>query len=213
MPSSRCRPGDEGGFTLLELLVAITVFSILSTITYGGLKTVLDAEQQTRKHLDRLSQVQIGLNLVQRDIEQASARPIRDEFGDTLPAMRSGSLTGMLLELTHGGYVNPLDRKRSNLQRVAYLLEDNILYRLVWPALDRAQDTSPRKSILLEEVDSMEITYFDQLMEPQKEWPKPNIRNDQTTPYPLPKAIEVTLELAGMGKIRRLYRGAELAAK
>ncbi|MEN8178072.1 MAG: type II secretion system minor pseudopilin GspJ [Pseudomonadota bacterium] len=201
------------GFTLLELLIAITVFSILSTITYSGLKTVLDAEQQTRNHLERLSQIQIGLNLAQRDIEQAIARQIRDEFGEPLPAMRSGSLTGMLLEFTHGGYSNPLELKRSRLQRVAYQLEDNSLYRLTWPALDRAQDTSPRKSILLEKINSAEIKFYDQQMKPHAEWPAGTNGNDQNPQYPLPKALEIILDLETMGRIRRLFRVAELAVK
>ncbi len=49
------------GFTLLELLIAITIFSIISTITYSGLKIVLDSEQQISEHMDRLSQLQICL--------------------------------------------------------------------------------------------------------------------------------------------------------
>ena len=85
------RTTGQMGFTLMELLIAITVFAILSTITYSGLKTVLDTEQQTSQHMELLSQVQIALNLIQRDIEQAVSREVRDEFGDSLPSMRSGA--------------------------------------------------------------------------------------------------------------------------
>lgn len=211
--NSLCWPNNQTGFTLLELLIAITIFSILSTITYSGLKIVLDTEQQTRKHIDRLSQLQIGLNLIQRDVEQAVAREVRDEFGDSLPAMRSGGLSGMLLEFTHGGYPNPMELKRSGLQRVAYQLEDHSLYRLTWPTLDRAQQTSPRKSILLEKIKSAEINYYDQQMKPHTEWPASSEGNNQTPQHPLPKAIELSLELERMGLIRRLFRVAELVVK
>ncbi len=213
MKSPELKSAGQMGFTLLELLIAITVFSILSTITYSGLKTVLDTERHTRNHLERLAQTQIGLNIAQRDIEQAVARQIRDEFGDTLPAMRSGNLTGMLLEFTHGGYSNPMEVKRSGLQRVAYQLEDNTFYRLTWPSLDRAQDTTPSKIILFEKVNSAEINYYDQQMKPHTEWPATTDGNDQNPPYPLPKAIEVILELETVGRIRRLFRVAELVIK
>ena len=198
------------GFTLLELLIAISVFSILSTITYSGLKTVLDTEQQTSSHIDRLAKIQIGLNIAQRDIEQSTIRQIRDEFGDTQPAMRSGDLTGILLEFTHGGYSNPMGYKRSALQRTAYQLEDSNLLRITWPSLDRAQETSPRKIVLLEQVKSAEINYYDQQMKPHEEWPTNPDVNTQNSQYPLPRAVEFILELEKVGRIRRLFRVAEL---
>lgn len=204
---------DQCGFTLLELLIAITVFAILSTIIYSGLKTVLDTEEQTRRHMDQLSQVQIGLHLIQQDIEQAVARPIRDEFGDPLPAMRSGDLTGLLMEFTHGGYPNPLKLKRSGLQRVAYQFEDNKLYRLTWSVLDRAQDSTPRKSLLLESLISVEINFFDQQMKIHGEWPTVSPENGEENSYPLPKAVEISLELERIGKISRLLRVSELVNK
>jgi len=199
----------QPGFTLLELLIAITVFSIISTITYSGLKVVLDTEEQTRGHLERLSQLQIGMSLLQRDIEQAVKREIRDEFGDSQPAMYSGSFTDILLEFTRGGYPNPMALQRSGLQRVGYLLEEETLYRLTWPTLDRAQETEPRRNRLIDNIKSMELVFFDQQMRPHSEWPIKNQETDNNPQNPLPKAIELTLELEKMGNIRRLFRVAE----
>ncbi|MEN8165853.1 MAG: type II secretion system minor pseudopilin GspJ [Pseudomonadota bacterium] len=199
------------GFTLLELLIAITVFSILSTITYSGLKAVLDTEERTRDHIHRLSQLQIGLNLMQRDIEQAVTREIRDEFGDSLPAIRSGGISSTLLELTRNGYPNPMNLQRSGLQRVAYQLEEDALYRITWPSLDRAQDSSPRRSRLFADIQNVELIYYDQQMKRQQTWPAVSTEGDNPQ-YPLPKAIELTLEFEGMGKIRRLFRVAEAPA-
>jgi len=34
------------GFTLLELLIALSIFSVMAVMAYGGLKTVLDGHQQ-----------------------------------------------------------------------------------------------------------------------------------------------------------------------
>lgn len=199
----------QPGFTLLELLIAITVFSIISTITYSGLKVVLDTEEQTRGHLERLAQLQIGMSLLQRDIEQAVEREIRDEFGDNQPAMYSGSFTGILLEFTRSGYPNPMDLQRSGLQRVGYLLEDETLYRISWPSLDRAQETEPGRSSLIDNIKAMELVFFDQQMKPHSEWPMANQDTDNNPQHPLPKAIELTLELEKMGNIRRLFRVAE----
>jgi general secretion pathway protein J len=211
MDASQSWRNGQTGFTLLELLIAITIFSILSTVTYTGLKTVLDTEQQTRVLLENLANIQIGLHLLQRDIEQAVNREVRDEFGDALPPMRSGGMTGPLLEFTHGGYPNPMEVKRSSLQRVAYQLEEDRLYRLTWPALDRAQETMPAKTSLLSKIKSVQINYYDQQMKPHAQWPEEVQEASEASQYPLPKAVEVSLEIEGVGSIRRLFRVAELS--
>jgi general secretion pathway protein J len=197
------------GFTLLELLIAITVFSIISTITYSSMKVVLDTEEQTNQHLSELSKLQLGLTLMQRDIEQASIREIRNEFGDTQAPMLGRQNESLFVEFTRGGYPNPMRLPRSNLQRVGYALEDEVLYRISWQSLDRAQEENPRRSQLIDDVQGIKITYYDNQMKPHDEWP-PARQNAQTpTPTPLPKAIELILELETLGNIRRLFRVAE----
>ena len=206
------RNARQWGFTLLELLIAITVFSILSTIAYTGLKAVLDTEAQTRGHIERLAQLQVGLSLIQRDIEQAAVREIRDEFGDTQPALLSGSFSGMLVEFTRHGRPNPMDLQRSNLQRVGYLMEDESLYRVSWTSLDRAQDSQPRRSLLLDKIKSIEISYYDDQMKRTPEWPRRSGPTDADPAYPLPRAMELNLETEKLGRIRRLFRVAEAPA-
>jgi general secretion pathway protein J len=49
------------GFTLLELLVAVAVFAILSAMAYGGLRNVIDNSQQTESAMERLQQVQMTM--------------------------------------------------------------------------------------------------------------------------------------------------------
>lgn len=199
----------SSGFTLLELLIAITLFSIITAITYSGLKTVLDTEQQTDSHLNRLAKLQICLSLLERDIEQSVPRSVRNEFGDKLEPMIGAETSDLLLEFTRGGYPNPMQLPRSNLQRVAYQLEDGVLYRINWQALDRPPESLPQRTRLLDDITSIKIVYFDQQMKPGNEWP-PNLQQGSTEPPSvLPKAIEITLELEKIGMIRRLFRVVE----
>jgi len=199
----------------LELLIAITIFAILAAFAYTGLKVVLDTGAQTSRRIEYLGRLQIALNLMQRDIEQAVPRGIRDEFGDPQPALLSGSGPGILFEFTRQGRPNPLHLARSDLQRVGYQLsedpavdgETRTLYRLSWPVLDRAQGSQPRRSTLVDGIKGIEVHYLDQRMKPQSTWPKPN---DSKPPgYALPKAMELIMDIEGLGKIRRLFRMAE----
>ncbi|MGD8591152.1 MAG: type II secretion system minor pseudopilin GspJ [Chromatiales bacterium] len=201
---------DSSGFTLLELLIAITIFSIISAITYSGLKTVLDTEQQTDAYLARLARLQLCLTLIERDIEQAVPRYIRDEFGDSQEPMIGGDTSEPLLVFTRGGYPNPMQLLRSNLQRVGYQLEDGVLYRISWQMLDRPPESTPTKTRLLDAITSVKFVYFDQQMKPDNQWPPSQQPETSDPPNLLPKAIEMTLELEKFGKIRRLYRVVEI---
>lgn len=207
--ADRSTPLRSRGFTLLELMIAITLFAIIATFVYAGLDIVLDTKQRTEQHLDRLTRLQLGLHLMRLDIEQAVDRPIRDEFGESQPALRSGGLSELLLELTRGGYANPMRQNRSQLQRVAYQLEEQSLYRLSWPVLDRAQDTSPHRQRLFDGVTSIAFSFFDQSMKRQNRWPPQTQSNSNTTPGALPKGVEVVIEIETLGTLRRVFRGPE----
>jgi general secretion pathway protein J len=202
----------SSGFTLLELLIAITLFSIISAITYSGLKSVLDTERQTETHLSRLAKLQICLTLIERDIEQAVPRYVRDEYGDSKEPMLGAETSDPFLEFTRGGYPNPTQLPRSNLQRIGYQLEDGVLYRISWQTLDRPPESTPLRTRLLGDITSIKFVYFDQQMKPSNQWPPsvPSGTNEQ--PSILPKAIEMTLELEKIGTIRRLYRVMEIPA-
>lgn len=199
----------HSGFTLLELLIAITIFAIIVTFVYAGLDVVLDTKHQTDEHLDQLAKLQLGLNLIGRDIEQTVDRPIRNEYGDSQHALQTGGLSGLLLELTRGGFANPMKLARSELQRVGYQLEDETLYRITWPALDRAQDSTPRRQKLFGGVKGIELNYFDQAMERHTQWPPQEGSGQNQTSSALPKAVELILELDKWGKLRRLFRASE----
>jgi general secretion pathway protein J len=58
------------GFTLLELLVALSIFGLVATMSYSGLQAVMTQQSQTEIAADRLSELQKLYLIMQRDIEQ-----------------------------------------------------------------------------------------------------------------------------------------------
>ncbi len=191
------------GFTLLELLVAVAVFAVMSVLAYAGLASVLDARRQTDAAAARLGEVQLAFTVLQRDLEQALNRSVRAEYGDRLRAFTAAADGDPRLEFTRTGHANPLARPRSVLLRVAYGVEDDALYRLQWPVLDRAQDTRPHKFTVLEGVDRLEVRYLDSAGRWHEVWPP--LRSDTAVETGLPRAAEVTLVLADWGKVTRLF--------
>jgi general secretion pathway protein J len=188
------------GFTLIELLVALLIFAIFAAIAYGGLDQVLTAKARTTRESERLADLQTAFTWIARDIEQAVDRPIRDAYGDPAEAMIGG---GTSLELTRAGWRNPAGLTRSNLQRVAYTLDDGRLRRGYWRVLDRAPDSEAHESVLLNDVQEMELRFLDEQGQWQPAWPVTNAAGDVV---PMPRAVELSLEIDGWGRITRLFQ-------
>ncbi len=222
---NRHLPIRNKGFTLLELLVAMSIFALLSIMAYAGLDTVLDTRRILEENMDRLSEVQKSMLFISRDLRQIVDRGIRDEYGDYKPALSASGLNVGLdtpvIEFTHSGYSNPLGAKRSHLQRIAYHLKDNVLYRDNWQVLDRAQDSPPYKARLCGNVESIGFRYLDDKGEWHTQWPPVNSTtgtpptgqaNATPTASLLPLAVEFSLKLSDWGTITRLLRLPESTA-
>lgn len=195
------------GFTLLELLIAIAVFAIMSVMAYGGLNSVILNSSQTEIELEKVQKIQRAIFTISRDITQISNRKIRDEFGNTQAHLSAGSNVDYLVEFTRSGRRNPAKLLRSNLLRVAYRYEDDKLTRVFWPQLDRAQNIEPYEDVLLENVSLAELRYLDKSNEWHTQWPPLNASGlaDENS-VDNPKAIEFKISLDGWGEITRIYR-------
>ena len=207
---SGCAHRRAGGFTLLELLIALAIFGLLSVMSYTGLKSVLDQHAGTDEAADRLGELQKIYLVMQRDIEQIVPRPVRSEYGDRLAALEGGEV----LQFTRGGWSNPLQRPRSSLQRVGYAFQDDELVRYAWQVLDRAQDSLPLQQPLSAAVIGMSVRYLSTEDEWQASWPPDETGDAQAIPggqsderlSVLPKAVEMTLEHDHLGELVWLFR-------
>lgn len=149
----------SSGFTLLELMVAISIFAIVSLLTMGGLSNVLDTQAHTEKSLQRLTRMQMAFTIMSRELQQISHRPVRDEYGAFnafISHKTSDDTDG--IEFTHQGRFTLGDSV--SLQRVAYYLEDKQLVKKVWLVLDRVEDTQPVKQTVLDDIDELAFTFY-----------------------------------------------------
>jgi len=191
------------GFTLLELLVALAIFSLLAVMAYNGLKVVLNQQAEVELQADALAELQKVYLLMQRDIEQAVPRPVRNEYGDEQPAL-IGEAT---LQLTRGGWSNPAGYQRSTLQRVGYAYEDGQLVRYSWTVLDLAQDSEPLRQPLVKDVEDMMLRYLAEDNSWVDQWPNPLVAGQpQASNTALPRAVEVTLDHEKFGTLVWLFR-------
>ena len=145
------------GFTLLEVLIAMTIFSILGLASNQMLRSVASIERQMGERTDEYRTLVRVFKMIDRDVSALVYRGVRDSFGDPIAAVSVNQ--GLFpLEFTRAGWRNPLKRPRSQLQRVAYQYNGEALQRVVWLILDRAEDTEPRVQTLMTGVTDFKVS-------------------------------------------------------
>ena len=196
------------GFTLIELMVAMAIFGILSALAYGVLnQTILNSEILSNR-MERLRGIQKTVRIISDDFIQLAPRPVRQDLGEGFSAALTTDIQSVYaIELTRGGWSNLIVLPRGTLQRAAYRLEENELVRYHWNVLDRTLNNEPVAVVLLDGVESLAFRFLQTNGEWTELWPPAN------TPGPTgfklrPRAVEMLLTLQGEGEITRLIEVA-----
>lgn len=149
------------GFTLLEIVIAMAIFSIVMVMVMGALNTVLRAQEQVSSKAKRLGEIQMATAILVRDLSQIVNRPVVNYSGEKRDSVVVDSVSEIRLEFTKGGIINPnAYQTRSSLQRVGYGLEQATLMRYTWPVLDRVSSTAMARRHLLGGVQGFDLQYM-----------------------------------------------------
>ena len=195
------RTPRPAGFTLMEMLVALGVFAVIGLLSAQILAQMVDVNERTRARADRLVEVQRAVDFIRRDVQQLAHRHVRDELGEPVPVLDINQVG--IMRFTRRGWSNPLELKRSELQRVAYVLEGELLYRVFWPILDRGADTQPVSQLLLDGVETVEASAIDVSGRRHTHWPLAGESADE--PDRELAAFEIRLAVPPYGEIDRLW--------
>ena len=182
----------QQGFTLLEILIALAIFAVMSMMAYAGLAAVLDARASTVPRAQQLAQLQTTLYLLNEDLSQVINRPIRDQMGSSEPAFSIGRGNEIFV-FTRTVPSWSTNSSENNLLRVSYSLEKEALYRLVWTIPDRTQQTEYRRRKLLV-TQGVTIKGFN---------PKTKSWGDIVGEIPL--ALDISFKLDGLGSVHRTF--------
>lgn len=192
----------QQGFTLIEILVALAVFSVMSVLAYGGLEHVLNAREDIGSRTEELRQLQVVFATIKNDLEQSVNRPVRDRLGNRLISFDSKvdeddiKLAFTTQAHTHWQYENGV----SALQRVEYRIEEGKLSRYFWTVLDRAHNTEPESAALLNEIKDIEFEFINKYV--HEFWPLPKGHEDYEA---LPRAVKVTISFTSDKELERLF--------
>ncbi len=187
------------GFTLIEILVVLAIFSVLGLVSHELLSRTLHNQETLSARTDRLAEIHRAMTILQRDLMQAIDRPVRDGLGDPMPSVQIGADGAIVF--TRTGWRNPLVAPRAELQRVGYRLQDEALQRFWWPVLDRAEDSEALEQTLLEAVTQAEFLALDANGDEHAFWPT---AEDAETNPPL-AGIILRLDCSPFGVLERIW--------
>ena len=157
------------GFTLVELLVAIAIFAVLSALGWKVFDYISKVKERNSMHEARLSQLQEAYQQILRDTLQAV--PLTANInGDIQPAM---VLQNGRFNFSKTGVTDPLNQGIAPDERVEYQYNaaDKKLYRLKYRNINQSGRDQPDSSVLLADVEQFEIRVLNP--EELSAWPDP----------------------------------------
>ena len=211
----------QKGFTLIEALVAMFIFAWISLAAYQILDQVVIAQEVNQRKSAAVARSQRLSWQLASDFRQMVNRPIWYGQGNQLDPIvfESGDY---LIEFTRGGWSNPLQWPRSDLQRVAYLLDyhpesgdagseyynDERLYliRFYWQVLDRLDDSEPQMQVLIGGVVDFRMRFWDTEISDWVDEPTSTFSSPVVSAYDAPSAVEVSIVFESEDVMTHIFR-------
>ena len=193
---------DQNGFTLVEMLVALAIFAVISAAGVSVITYSLREGGPVAAASARLEQLQIARTVLRNDFGQITSRAVRGPFGEAAKGgFQGGNVPGMgsLLTFVRGGWKNPGGLEpRSSLQFVAYVVEDGELRRISRPILDPTPETPEETVTLLTGVENLRVTFYS-----NGRWIERWVA-EGSGPF-VPAIIAIDAQVEGFGPLRQLF--------
>lgn len=197
----------QQGFTLIEMLLAVTIFALVSLASFEILDGVTDANQASEQTIEQLHGLERAFFWIERDFLQTTQRAVRIDgepvseqvfFGGDLVMESEGGA----VRFTHDGWRNPnMILPRSEIQAVTYRMIEGNLQREYFTYPDPVEGEQPQVQILLTDIESLVFEFFSEDGWGNV-WEKPG----------LPSAVKVIIETEALGEVERWYKLAGATA-
>jgi general secretion pathway protein J len=208
----------QAGFTLLELMIAISVLAMVCTLIYGALASMKKARDGVRRVNDRYREGRQAISRITRDLQCAyiSAHAPFDQSLQVIKTAFIGQRASPAARLDFNSFSNyRLDRDahESDEAELSYFGSPNPeeqgvtdLARRISPMLDMNPQRGGRVEVLATDIDLFDLSYLDPMT---GEWVETWDTTQATGQLGrLPLQVRVLLVLNG-GERQRRNRGRE----
>ncbi|GAC1374740.1 MAG: type II secretion system minor pseudopilin GspJ [Aquirhabdus sp.] len=188
---------NNKGFTLIELVVAMAIFAVLTLSGWRVFDNLIKVRERTSIRAEQIAAIQETYEQLSRDFAQTIPRPAA--IGNTVePAFL---LQNNVFHLTKTGVIDPLQQGVSPLERVYYSVEQEQLIRHAVAQVDQNGNLVPTTTVLLNHVKDWTVGALDSSS--NTAWPvnnsTPATSTGQTAAgdVTMPKAVQVSLTVNG----------------
>lgn len=183
------------GFTLIELMVAVIIFSVISVISYRTLASLVTTKDVIEAAQQKWTGVGNAVNWLDSAWNRSIPLVVRDENGILLPAIiGKDHLDGKFdsqVELTASGYIGDPTYGSLPPKRLGFRFADGKLYLVTWPVLNRVLTTEPRLDILMNNITGFEVNFLYSDRQWRPIWPPAGVNLDQ---MPLGLKVKITMK-------------------
>ena len=205
MRTSHAPHASPAGFTLLEVLLALTIAALLAITGYRGLSLLLDSDQRLAAQSRQWRSLDQFFARLESDLRKAVPRGVRGPGGDE-PALLltagnavSGAYATMLRFSRAGGESGAAGVGAG--QRIEYRLHGNNIELAYWPYLDNPPGSEPVSYSLLDGVASFRVRSYAPRGQWVDSWPLAATADVNV----LPRALRVELQLASGETLERWF--------
>ncbi len=189
------------GFTLIEVMVAISVFATLSFSAYQVVNQVQRSNEMSLDKNQRIKSLQRSLVFLDNDFRQMVARRFRtngEDMGDKLLLVDDYILDSESqgIVFVRLGWKNSQQAfPRGEITKVGYRVKANQLERLWWRYPDTPAGQEPIVSPLIDGIEEIRFEFYD-----NNKW-----NTGWNTKNRLPEATKVIMTFKDYGDIERVY--------
>jgi len=149
----------NGGFTLLELLIALTLTGVLLALLFSGFRFATRARDSGVQRAEATGDLRLIHNLVRRQLHQAQPLMV-DEPGKPKQPLFTGQADQI-------EFVAPLSQSAPALYRIKIAAENNaettnlvLRYRPYFPGTDNTETLPEKRMVLVEHIKGIDFAYF-----------------------------------------------------
>jgi len=198
----KSRPSSRRGFTLLEILMAISIFAIVVSLAYGSYRSTFRIINQTESQIELYNQARITMDRISCDLGslylgssgflQGKAQTIGNKEADSLQFTSTAHLV-LNREEQPAGYAT-----------ISYTVEEDPETRELNlfrhdQAFRPAEGNEPATGngiLLCEGLQEVRLLYYDDKGEQKDSWDSKEIEEADTNAQKLPDRIEISLLFA-----------------
>ncbi len=191
------------GFTLVEILIALMIFAVISVLAYRATGALTDSEQRLTQEAAHWRAIEQVFTRFEADIRQALPRSLAE--GKRILPPWSGQREGQRraeLQFARAAPGLPAVVASAHGQRMTYVWQQNerggALELLYWPAFDNAPNTAPQRYLLLDGIAHFRLDYLTKDDDWIDEWPR-------LGEAALPRAVRMQLAGADGAVLERLF--------